>query len=50
MSSMNTRGIGKKWWTGAMALILALPVLLSGAVGAPETAEAKAAISTKVQK
>ncbi|WP_339278355.1 phosphodiester glycosidase family protein [Paenibacillus sp. FSL W8-0426] len=47
---MNTRGIGKKWWTGAMALILALPVLLSGAVGAPETAEAKAAISTKVQK
>lgn len=33
-----------------MALVLALPVILSGAVSAPQTADAKAAISTKVQK
>ncbi|PWW40958.1 uncharacterized protein DUF2233 [Paenibacillus pabuli] len=33
-----------------MALVLALPVFLSGAVSAPQTADAKAAISTKVQK
>ena len=33
-----------------MALVLALPVVLSGAVSAPQTADAKAAISTKVQK
>ncbi|PZT53511.1 phosphodiester glycosidase family protein [Paenibacillus silvae] len=42
--------MSKKWWTGALALVLALPVLLSGAVSAPQTAEAKAAISSKVQK
>ncbi|MEC0126772.1 phosphodiester glycosidase family protein [Paenibacillus pabuli] len=45
---MKTKRTGK-WWTGAMALVLALPVILSGAVGAPQTADAKAAISTKVQ-
>lgn len=33
-----------------MALVLALPVVLSGAMSAPQTADAKAAISTKVQK
>lgn len=33
-----------------MALVLALPVILSGAVSAPQTADAKVAISTKVQK
>ncbi|SEB13399.1 Predicted protein [Paenibacillus sp. 276b] len=33
-----------------MALVLAFPVILSGAVSAPQTADAKAAISTKVQK
>lgn len=33
-----------------MALVLALPVVLSGAVSVPQTADAKAAISTKVQK
>lgn len=33
-----------------MALVLVLPVLLSGAVSAPQTANAKGAISTKVQK
>lgn len=50
MSNMQTKRAGRKWWTGAMALVLALPVLLSGAVSAPQTADAKAAISTKVQK
>ncbi|NEU63377.1 phosphodiester glycosidase family protein [Paenibacillus sp. ALJ109b] len=50
MSSMQTKRTGKKWWTGAMALVLALLVVLSGAVSAPQTADAKAAISTKVQK
>lgn len=33
-----------------MALVLALPVVFSGAMSAPQTADAKAAISTKVQK
>ncbi|CAM2960473.1 phosphodiester glycosidase family protein [Paenibacillus taichungensis] len=33
-----------------MALVLALPVVLSGAVSVPQTADAKATISTKVQK
>jgi exopolysaccharide biosynthesis protein len=33
-----------------MALVLALPVIFSGAVSAPKTVDAKAAISTKVQK
>jgi len=33
-----------------MALVLALPVIFSGSVSAPQTADAKAAISTKVQK
>ncbi|MDT0121837.1 phosphodiester glycosidase family protein [Paenibacillus sp. RRE4] len=50
MSNMMMKKTSRKWWTGAMALVLALPVLLSGAVSAPQTAEAKAAISTKVQK
>jgi len=47
---MQTKRTGKKWWAGAMSLVLALPVILSGAVSAPQTADAKAAISTKVQK
>ncbi|WP_145409557.1 phosphodiester glycosidase family protein [Paenibacillus xylanexedens] len=50
MSSIQSQRSSKRWWTGAMALVLALPVLLSGAVSAPQTVEAKAAISTKVQK
>lgn len=50
MSNMQTKRTGKKWWAGAMSLVLALPVILSGAVSAPQTADAKAAISTKVQK
>ncbi|WP_440119753.1 phosphodiester glycosidase family protein [Paenibacillus sp. QZ-Y1] len=47
---MQTKRTGEKWWAGAMTLVLALPVLLSGAVSAPQTVDAKAAISAKVQK
>ncbi|PQP82525.1 copper amine oxidase [Paenibacillus sp. PCH8] len=50
MSNMQNIRTRKKWWTGAMALVLVLPLVLSGAVSAPQTVDAKAAISTKVQK
>ena len=51
MSSNTTANrSNKKWWTGALALVLALPILLSGAVGSPQKVDAKGAITTKVQK